>query len=172
MNTSQLRRVASRHRRVGPVFAGVFASDELPKKATNKAYIINLDPSNKRGSHWISIYFHPEKNAATYFDPYGLKPKSLNIIRFLRRNAMFKTYNRKVYQSPCSFVCGEYALYHLYHQANGLPLSVLDRHFHPMTKRNNDRKVVRFVKKHFNGHTEHPYVDQNCLNQTSQALLA
>jgi hypothetical protein len=170
MRTDQLRTAAFLHRRLGPQFGGVFASNKLPKIANKNAYIVNLDPASKPGSHWVAIYFDKTKASVDYFDSYGLKPKSVHIIRFLKRNAMFKHYNEHVYQSPCSVVCGQYCLYFLYHRAASQPMSLMQRHFHSTTKEINDRRVVRFTKKHFNLNTKKPYIDVGCV-QTAKALL-
>jgi len=171
LKTSQLRAAASRHRLLGPKFGGVFACDELPSIATKQAYIVNLDPAHKPGTHWVSVFFDPVKAEGEYFDSYGMPLKNIHIIRFLRRNCIFKKYNTRVLQAPCSEVCGHYTLYHLYHRAAGTPLTFLQKHFHPMHKSINDRKVVRFAKKHFRVHTRHPYVNRECIEQYCRALL-
>ena len=61
-----LNRVA--HRELGPAFAGVFPSDRVKLKP-NKYYIINTDPHDKPGEHWIGMA--TTKKRAYIWDSYG-----------------------------------------------------------------------------------------------------
>ena len=166
METAQLRRAATRHRKVGPDFGGVFACDRLPRYADKKSYIINLDPAHKEGSHWVAVFFDRTTGSVDYFDSYGLKPKNVHIIRFLKRNSVFKHYNLHTYQSPCSVICGQYSLYFLFHRSHGHPMKVVQRRLHSTMKASNDRRVVRFG----NLTTRLPYIDPIC-SQISKSLL-
>ena len=41
----------------GSKFAGVYASNTLPKKlARDKFYIVNTDPNYSTGEHWLALY--------------------------------------------------------------------------------------------------------------------
>lgn len=171
MQTHELRGAARRHNKLGPRFGGVYASDRLPEIPQYNAYIVNLDPASKPGSHWIAIYFDRRKESVDYFDSYGLKPRNVGILRFLKKNAIFKNYNLITYQGPCSTVCGQYCLYFLYHKANGLSMAHIQKKFNPMTKDANDRRVVRFARKHFKIDTAEPFIDVNC-QQVCKSLLA
>ena len=58
-----------------PAFLGVFAIDKVPpvvKKARNVKLIVNLDPSNKPGSHWVAIW--RKGTTGYYFDSFGRVP--------------------------------------------------------------------------------------------------
>jgi hypothetical protein len=60
------------------MFGGVYPLDiqPPPKKRAKIVYIFNLDPKNKPGSHWVSVFL--SSKLAEYFDPLGLPP-NLNI---------------------------------------------------------------------------------------------
>ena len=54
-----------------PFFRGVFMRNTLPKSRPHKIEcgVVNLDTSNKKGSHWVCYY----KNGSVrvYFDSFG-----------------------------------------------------------------------------------------------------
>jgi hypothetical protein len=88
-----------------PNFIGVFPIDKLPKLnvATNAKLVVNLDPSNLPGTHWVAIALRDGKGY--YFDSYGDFPP-MEIQQWLARNSRDWTYNSTVLQSPSSLVCG------------------------------------------------------------------
>lgn len=54
-------------------FKGVFPSDELPKspsKTTTAAYIVNTDPHDKPGKHWLALWV--ENGVCEIMDSYGM----------------------------------------------------------------------------------------------------
>ena len=59
-------------------FAGVYASNELNEIPTNKkrfAFIMNLDPNTKEGSHWVGIYIDANKDKSIeYYDSFAREP--------------------------------------------------------------------------------------------------
>lgn len=67
-----------------PSYLGTIASDEIrsqiiPKvrKQSRGSFIMNLDPSDKSGSHWISVVFDARPNGSNsieYFDSFGRAP--------------------------------------------------------------------------------------------------
>ena len=52
-----------------PVFNGVFSRNSLPR--TDRAYVINFDDKNSKGTHWDSLFIH--KNVTIYFDSFGIE---------------------------------------------------------------------------------------------------
>jgi hypothetical protein len=170
MNTNELHRAAMSDPLLAQYFGGVFASDRLPKHAEHCAYIVNLDNADKPGSHWVAIFFSPGKQSVDYFDPYGLLPPNVHIVRFLKRNSMFKHFNENNYQSMCSTVCGQYCLYFLWHRVRGYPMQRIQQKFKLKEHALNDLRVVQFVRKKFNLTHQPPFFDAECL-QTSKALV-
>lgn len=55
---------------------GVFAQDTVPSSYLNEAYgIVNVDTSNKKGSHWVAIY---KKGKTIYiYDSFNRESKTL-----------------------------------------------------------------------------------------------
>ena len=61
----------------GDRFIGVFSANEFPNYVRNsEMFIINTDPSNKPGMHWISIYKYNKKFFG--FDSYGRRIQTLS----------------------------------------------------------------------------------------------
>ena len=76
MNSRQLRWILSNDKVTRRTFKGIYALDEIvhmKQKSFPSAYIFNLDPSYKPGSHWVAVYIdrkgHPE-----YFNSFGCPP--------------------------------------------------------------------------------------------------
>jgi hypothetical protein len=56
-------------------FRGVFAIDMLPKKIRkDESGIINFQPSNCYGSHWVCYINKPYLRNILYFDSFGISP--------------------------------------------------------------------------------------------------
>jgi hypothetical protein len=97
-----------------PKFIGVFAIDMLPKRVPVRKHVklvINLQPSNLRGSHWVAIN-RSSNGTGEYFDSYGRIPPH-DIQRWLAKNTKNWTYNTTVTQSPfdinaCGYLCIEF----------------------------------------------------------------
>ena len=88
-------------------FIGCFPSDSLPICDSYPCfYVINLDSSEKPGSHWIAVCEN-EKTLEVY-DSLRLKSYPENIERFLSRKKNIRI--RKV-QSNTSYFCGLFACY-------------------------------------------------------------
>lgn len=111
-----------------PYFGGVISADEihlLPKKLP-LGFIMNLDNSNQKGSHWVAVYI--SNDSIEYFDPFG-KPPSDNfkagIQKFLRNlnvPIMFKfKINRVQRQHGNSFKCGYHSMRFLDDRFSGIP---------------------------------------------------
>lgn len=115
MNTFELYQLAMSDDILSRVFAGVFAADQLPMKINkkHKGFISNLDTSDKRGSHWVAMYFDNKK--CYYFDSYGMKCRSRHILKFIKKNSTSIEWNDVVYQSPFSRSCALYCFYFLSH---------------------------------------------------------
>ena len=57
------------------VFTDVLPSDRLPHEIRKKprGYILNTDPSDKPGSHWVAMYL-TEDGKGEFWDSYGQAP--------------------------------------------------------------------------------------------------
>ena len=109
LNTYDLRALMSDD----PEFLGVFPIDRLPRNVDackTIKMIVNLDPANQPGSHWIAIYRHDKR--AYYFDSFGNPPPHL-ILEWLNNNSLYWTRHYKSIQSPqdkvsCGYLCLEF----------------------------------------------------------------
>ena len=85
-----------------------FPKDKLEGKIKpNEIFVVNLDDSDKKGSHWVAI-----KNSNGYslcFDSYGLKPTD-EIIRFADEAKFKVIYNTYRIQSFPSTLCGLFSI--------------------------------------------------------------
>lgn len=170
MNSKQIFQALSRDNYVRPMFAGVFALDMLPSETEKSAFVINLDPSDKPGSHWVSVFLDKVNSTAIYFDSYGDKSKiPSEITLFLRQNCISYSTNCKMYQGPCSITCGHYCLYFLYHKCRGVPFQDILKDFRPNDFEFNDSKVIDFVDRKFVLKTSHMY-DDKCILQVAIAM--
>ena len=70
MNTFQLAQVLTKDSFSKDSFAGVYACDELSSIEINeypKSLVVNTDPMELPGTHWIAIYFN-EQMKGEFFD--------------------------------------------------------------------------------------------------------
>jgi hypothetical protein len=70
MDTYQLRNVLTRD--LGPLFSGVYPRDLLPETLDQTAIVINTEPHDKPGAHWVCLYV--TSPVVEYFNSYGLTP--------------------------------------------------------------------------------------------------
>ena len=100
------------------VFKDVLPSDCLPHEIRKKprGYILNTDPSNKPGSHWVAMYL-TEDGKGKFWDSYGQAPGfySQNFTQFLGKHCGTFTWNRKILQAFSSDMCGQYTLFFALH---------------------------------------------------------
>lgn len=144
MNTITLCRLACSDERIRNTFAGVFASDMLPKFRRHfSSFIVNLDPHTLSGSHWIAIFFH--NNTAYYFDSYGLPPSNRKILHFLKTNANCVFYNKITFQEVYTTTCGLYCLFFLFQCVRQFDMSNLDLN----NKKKNEVFIRKFVRQNF-----------------------
>lgn len=88
---------------------GVVAYNKLPRFISTPAtLVINEDPDDKPGSHWVAVFID-KCGCGYFFDSYGRIPKE-NIERFLNRNASKWVYNPNMLQGFTSQVCGQYCI--------------------------------------------------------------
>ena len=98
-------------------FIGVFPKDhmykaiaEIKPKSKN-GFILNLDTSDKPGSHWVAVFADPK--SVEYFDSFGRNPPA-DILKELKRiprkidggEIPKLKINKKVTQDDASVACG------------------------------------------------------------------
>ena len=103
-----------------PMFTAVCASDQLKffNKQDSFAVIVNNEPSNENGMHWICFFKEPHSNIVEFFDSYGMNISFYpsTILNFCRKHASKIRYNTIQFQSNLSDYCGHYCLWFLIHR--------------------------------------------------------
>jgi len=107
------------------VFQGCLPCDRLPDKNSIKypaAFVLNLDPHQLEGSHWVAIFAEGKERPIYYYDSLMLfniqQPKIGCIINsFLKQFPQVIT-NCKPYQSPLANTCGHHCICFIYFLSN------------------------------------------------------
>jgi hypothetical protein len=155
MNTAKIGRALRNHQSTSQHFIGVFPSDQLPGGLPFKpcALVINTDPADKPGQHWVAAYFD-SNGAVDYFDSYGLEPTVRNIDQFLHTHSDFVFCNRHQVQGYLSSVCGQYCIFFLSRRCAGASMSDIVQHFSNNQPFVCDSYVCAWVNKRFGLLTE------------------
>ena len=96
----------------------MYPIDRIPVNLPHDSLVIvNLDPSDKRGSHWIVIH-HISKGKVEHFDSLGNKP-DIKIHNSLTANSITYKYNNRRLQNFFTETCGLYCIYYSYYSARG-----------------------------------------------------
>lgn len=123
---------------------GVYAADRLPLKIPKlSAIVVNTDPHNLSGLHWIAL-FKDSNGQLEYFDSYGQMPLIHHHIKFIKRNSKHYVYNRKCLQNYHSSVCGLYCLCYLYFRSYKYSMSHFVDIFSSNLDQNDDLVVKLF----------------------------
>ena len=92
-------------------FIGVFPRNKLPQIYSYPCcFIINTDPDNKPGEHWLGFYF--DKNRfCEFFDSFGLSPRLYGLESYIKKRSIDFNYNKQQLQHENSSTCGYYAIF-------------------------------------------------------------
>ena len=107
MNATQIERVLSSCK---PLFRGVYSCDNLPRDGRG-LMVVNTDPSDRPGEHWIAIYIDAGGQRGEYFDSLGREPYA-TFRDYMNRHCEYWTFNDKRLQSIASRFCGHYCIYY------------------------------------------------------------
>ena len=127
-------------------FGGVLAADELPENISRGriCFILNTDPSNMPGKHWIVLYMSP---IPEYFDSTGMSPSfyQKDFENFLICNGPSYLWNARTLQRRGSNVCGHYCLYYINKRCQGYSMSEIVNNFSE-NQRINDHMVKKYYE--------------------------
>ena len=104
---------------------------------TRKCVVINTQPSNMPGEHWVCLWFNSGKSV-DFFDSFGQTPEKYKIII---KNV--SNYNYKILQSNDTTVCGHYCIWYILLRASGVTHKNTVRHM----SRFNDSHVRNLVER-------------------------
>lgn len=136
-------------------FFGVFPIDKIPPLSTiyskeeSTYLVVNLDPSYKKGSHWVVICLSNDF-CNEFFDSYGEPPPKI-ISDFLGANVVWQ---KRTLQCDWTTVCGQWCIYYIWQKCNGAILSEISTGFKDEKKLANDNFVNECFNKNFAGPKE------------------
>lgn len=109
--------------------AFVTSVDCLPRRVSLPVGICsNLSNAGEPGSHWVGITITSD-GVGEYFDSYGFKPTSPEILHFLKMHCKSWSFNKHQVQQLQSKVCGLYAVMYLYYKLNNVSMTQYIKHF-------------------------------------------
>ena len=109
MDADQIQKILQQEPWTKHCFVGVFAADTLPTQRIQPpcCLVVNTDPADKPGSHWIAIYIDRD-GCGEYFDSYGMAPC---FPQFLDRHAYSGwKWNTRQVQCTVSSLCGAFCI--------------------------------------------------------------
>lgn len=137
-----------KHYYVRRFFRGVFPCNRLPKNLKQgipHALIINLDPHNKPGSHWVALYIS-SRGKAVFFDSFGIPPLNHYIYSFIQKNSRISIHNSMVIQSLTTETCGLYCIHFIKGMCRGSTLREICQYFDPRSPQRNDRIIFHLER--------------------------
>ena len=120
MNTYDIAEVMH----MSPDFYGVVPSCEIEqfKKYNVTGLIVNTDPHNKSGQHWVGLY--KEGKTLDFFDSFGREIKEFKepFVSIMNdfSSGLFVNTNRKQYQDYLSDTCGRWCYYYILSRICGI----------------------------------------------------
>jgi hypothetical protein len=132
---------------IRPKSGGVCASDRLPLTIGDrpKIYIVNTEPVNTRGTHWVTFYF-PRKERPEFFDSAGHAPEFYDS-RFqnvLINNGGTYLISTSRIQPSTTDTCGAFCLFYAAYRCRGWTMHDILRLFRGTSLMDNDNMVVDF----------------------------
>jgi len=152
LNNVQLDNVARDDAQLKPYFYGTVACDRLPKtplKKTPQGYIVNTDPHDQPGQHWLALWTH--RNVCEVLDSYALPleryEQATPLREWIVKHWKYVVTNGKSLQAIHSKSCEDYALLYLKAKARGCTLQDFLNDFSDYDYVSNDHKVGQRVKQ-------------------------
>jgi len=122
MNNHQIDKILTRNQITSPHYLGCFASDEIlninPMNLPfPQSMVVNFDPSDSKGSHWVAIFVNSPNNV-DYYDSLGIwPPLNNNITKFLSQFKLIR-FNPYAFQNQNAKNCGKHTIFFLYNRSN------------------------------------------------------
>jgi hypothetical protein len=119
-----LTHLAQRVAATDPVISlGVFPANCVPslkdsqQRAHDACFILNTDPHDRPGKHWLAFYYDSTNRVLEFFDSYGFPLKNYKFIHSAFSGCQVKIVPVNVHgnlQAFDSFVCGFYCILYLH----------------------------------------------------------
>ena len=117
----------------------------MEEMKSGDSYILNLDRSTQRGSHYIGLYFSPTD--VLYFDPLGFPLVNSDIRNGLLEHGVTEiTYSKKNIQCGISFHCGVFVIaFHIICVAKGKSMDDFISLFSDYDFRQNEKIATNII---------------------------
>ena len=165
LNDLQLEYLARGNPYLEKHFVGVFPCDKLPDKPDKsepRAYIVNTDPEEMPGRHWIALW--TENNKCEVMDSYALPLDTYRttgpLQAWLDKHWKYVVHNGRTLQSLFSQSCGDYALLYLIAKARNHSMQQFVQSFDKHDYVANDHKVGTLLKRVIKQETQWHTVSQ------------
>ena len=152
LSNVQLDYLANSHPLLGKVYSGALPCDKLPRsqyREDKQAFIVNTDPHDKPGTHWIALWTDGEE--CELFDSFALPLRaytdSTPLVQWLERHYLRIEANARSVQAVTSQTCGYYALFYLMHKSMGGSMSEFLAKFKKRDFMWNDRIVGQLLRQ-------------------------
>ncbi len=127
---------------------------------------VNIDESNKGGSHWVGLYIAKGGRELEFIDSYGVSismyPKYF--MSFVHMNKLKVVESSVMLQGPTSTVCGHYVIQYMFKRLQGCSRRAFYNQFSNNVDKN-DKIVFNFIKKLFIMKPFDCKYYQNCKNK-------
>lgn len=159
MNTQQIEYCLANNPLTQKIFQGVYAADLIPsfEKITKPLLIVNTRESSHAGEHWVSFYINKKRRLIEIFDSSGQVTAKNNkyFSEYLTKNfnGMRVKYNTQCIQHYFSNICGIYCIVYAFYRAKHTSFEKFLHMFKTNDLHENDNKVIKIFKKHFNSCT-------------------
>ena len=133
-----------------PSFHGVLAANELPKRPVTRhprAYIVNTDPADRPGHHWLAFWTH--QDTCEILDTFALPLEHYQApwIEQWVKQWKYRVQNSEPLQTIQSNSCGHYCLFYLKYKARGHSLQDFLSRFSDTDFVHNDHQVGQLLKR-------------------------
>ena len=128
MNTEELTAFMEDDLFISSILGGVVPKDLLPPPTkAPKLFIVNLDKSNNKGSHWIALLLS-DTYITEYFDPLGNEP-DIYLQQYFNKYFLTCLVNKKQCQHSNTSSCGKFCLFYCYLRARGKTMTEILNYF-------------------------------------------
>uniref|UniRef100_A0A915CLR9 Netrin receptor UNC5 n=1 Tax=Ditylenchus dipsaci TaxID=166011 RepID=A0A915CLR9_9BILA len=114
MNSLTIEKFLSRNTVTKQTYVGCYPADKIPKLSFfPHCMVVNTDPSQKDGTHWVAVYV-VSADQVEYYDSFGVWPSISTLIDDFLHIFTRRLYSSEILQSPLSSSCGKHAVYFIY----------------------------------------------------------
>ena len=148
MDSNQVTKILISSEITSQTFLGCFPCDQLPDPHSLHfpiSLIVNLDPHQFPGTHWIAIFAYGLKEKVIYFDSLAIPFSGIVFNSFLYAFPGV-LYNKRPYQSPLSNTCAHFCICFIYFLSNGL---TFDQFLHRLDHSNQPDFFVKYFIRNF-----------------------